>query len=115
MKLDLFGNTVSDTWQLWMIKKMFQIHRESPELDFLKMNEMKDADIKLKLIRLINSQKGALLHELYPIVANKRYKEKSRKESLPVIELGYKELSEDKEREEDAVEWIEGTLNSEGL
>jgi len=29
--------------------------------------------------------------------------------------MGYKEMSEDQEREEEAFEWIEGTLNSEEL
>lgn len=76
---------------------------------------MSEADIKLKLIRLIDSLKGEILLELHEMILNKLYKERSEEEPLSSIALGYKEMSEDEEREEEAFEWIEGTLNSEEL
>lgn len=72
---------------------------------------MSEADIKLRIIRLVDSQQGELLRELYDMILNKLYQEKCEEEHLSVIEMGYKEMSEDQEREEDAFEWIEGTLN----
>ena len=76
---------------------------------------MSESDIKLRLIRLIVSQRGEVLQELYQIIMNRLYREKTEGESLSALELGYKEMSEDTEREKDAFEWIEGTLNADEL
>ena len=76
---------------------------------------MSEADIKLRIIRLIDSQQGEILQELYELILNKLYQTRQEEEPLSGIEIGYKEMSEDKEREEEAFEWIEGTLHSEDL
>jgi hypothetical protein len=76
---------------------------------------MSEADIKLKIIRLIDSQQGEMLQELYELILKKLYKERQDDEPLSPIEIGYKEMSEDKGREEEAFEWIEGTLHSDDL
>lgn len=76
---------------------------------------MSEADIKLRIIRLIDSQKGEMLQELYHMILNKLYKEESTKEKESPLEVAYREMSEDREREEEAFDWIEGTLNSEEL
>ena len=72
---------------------------------------MSEADIKLKIIRLIDSQQGQALLELYDLILRKLYKENGKKEPLSALELAYKEMAEDHEREQEAFEWIEGTLN----
>lgn len=76
---------------------------------------MSEADIKLRIIRLIDSQQGKVLRELYEMILNKLYQEKQEEEPLSALERGYKEMSEDQEREAEAFEWIEGTLNSDEL
>ncbi len=76
---------------------------------------MSEADIKLRIIRLIDSQQGEILQELYELILNKLYQDRREEEPLSAIEIGYKKMSEDKEREEEAFEWIEGTLHSEDL
>lgn len=72
---------------------------------------MNDAEIKLQLIRLIDSQQGRKLLELYELVQSKLLPTKEIEPDLSPIELGYKEMSEDLEREEEAMEWIECTNN----
>ncbi|MBP9873935.1 MAG: hypothetical protein KBC60_07840 [Haliscomenobacter sp.] len=76
---------------------------------------MSESELKLKMIQLIVSQKGEVLQELYQLILSRVYKEKERKDLLSSLEVGYQKMSEDQEREEDAFEWIEGTLNSEEL
>lgn len=76
---------------------------------------MSEADIKLRIIRLIVSQEGEVLQEIYQMILNKLYKERAKDEPLSAMERSYREMSEDKEREEEALGWIEGTLNSEEL
>ena len=76
---------------------------------------MSESELKLKMIQLIVSQKGEVLQELYQLILSRVYKEKERKDLLSSLEAGYQKMSEDQEREEDAFEWIEGTLNSEEL
>lgn len=76
---------------------------------------MSESEIKLKIIRLIDSQNGETLKELYEMILNKLYKKKEEGDPLSPLEEGYKAMSEDEEREEEALEWIEGTLNSEEL
>ena len=76
---------------------------------------MSEADIKLQIIRLIDSQQGEVLRELYEMILHKLYQDEQKGELLSALEQGYKKMSEDREREEEAFEWIEGTLNSEEL
>lgn len=76
---------------------------------------MSDSEIKLRIIRLIVSLKGDALKELYQIILSKLNKNRGQIAPTSLIEHGYKEMSEDPEREKDAFEWIEGNLNSEEL
>ncbi|MEY3368739.1 MAG: hypothetical protein RI973_1894 [Bacteroidota bacterium] len=76
---------------------------------------MSEIEIKLRIIRLIISQKGDILQELYNLILSKLFKEKKQPTPLSALESGYKEMSEDVEREKEALEWAEGTLNGETL
>ncbi len=76
---------------------------------------MRDSEIKLKIIRLIDRQNGETLNELYELILSKLQKTEKEYPSSYSIEQGYKDMSEDHEREQNAFEWIEGTLNSEEL
>jgi hypothetical protein len=88
---------------------------KKPEIEINKKKQMSESEIKLKIIRLIDSQNGETLKELYELILAKLYGKKKEEPSLSPIEEGYKAMSEDEEREEEAFEWIEGTLNSEEL
>ena len=79
------------------------------------MTTMSESDLKLRIIRLIDSQHGEVLQELYNLILGKLYGQKQEEEPISTLEKGYQEMAEDKEREEEAFEWIEGTLNSEDL
>ena len=72
---------------------------------------MNDAEIKLQLIRLIDSQQGRKLLELYELVQSKLLPTKEVAHNLSSIELGYKAMSEDLKREEEAIEWVEYANN----
>lgn len=74
---------------------------------------MNEAEIKLHLIRIIDKQKGKTLTELYELVLSKFLKKEQT--VLTPIENGYKEMSQDIIRENEAFDWIENTLNSEDL
>ena len=100
---------------MWAIQRHSEIFLKNTELVDRKSKKMSEADIKLRLIRLIDSQKGEILHELYELILSKLYHEKWEEEPLSAMEIGYKEMSEDKDREEEAFEWIEGTLHSDNL
>ena len=76
---------------------------------------MSESEIKLRIIRLIVSQKGDVLQELYQLILSKLYNEKEQAGPMTSLEAGYKEMSEDIEREQEAFEWVEGTLNNEEL
>lgn len=78
---------------------------------------MSDSEIKLELIRLIDSQGGKTLMRLYELIREEigPGRSKTKQEKLTPLEQGYKAMSEDEEREEEAFGWIEGTLNSEEL
>jgi hypothetical protein len=73
---------------------------------------MNEAEIKLKIIRLIDTQQGQILQELYEMLLNKLNMGKTEKKSH-TLESAYKEMSQDEEREKEAFEWIEGTINFE--
>lgn len=53
---------------------------------------MSEADIKLRIIRLIDSQEGEVLRELYDMILSKLYQEKHEEEPLSLIEKGYREM-----------------------
>lgn len=76
---------------------------------------MSESEIKLRIIRLIVSQKGEILQELYQMILNKLYKESGQAPPMSSLEAGYKAMSEDPDREKEAFEWVEGTLNAEEL
>jgi hypothetical protein len=76
---------------------------------------MSESEIKLRIIRLIVSQKGEILQELYQMILSKLYKEREGAAPISPLEAGYKEMSEDLDREKEAFEWVEGTLNTEEL
>ncbi|WP_338815599.1 hypothetical protein V9L05_23840 (plasmid) [Bernardetia sp. Wsw4-3y2] len=72
---------------------------------------MEEAAIKLELFRIIDSYEDELLQEMYNLI--KEFQEKKEAELNEVLEHGYKAMSEDLEREEEADEWIEGTFETE--
>lgn len=76
---------------------------------------MSEADIKLRIIRLIDSQEGEILEHLYALILGEIHQDKPVTEPLVDLEAAYLEMSEDEEREIAAFEWIEGTLESEDL
>ncbi|MCC5945601.1 MAG: hypothetical protein JJT94_11755 [Bernardetiaceae bacterium] len=73
---------------------------------------MSEADLKLHIIRLIDSQQGEILQEIYSLIVSKLYEEKQETDSLSALEMGYKNMAEDTEREAEAYEWIEHTFDS---
>ena len=75
---------------------------------------MNDAEIKLELIRLIDSQQGEILRDWYQLLQSKLQKN-TTKAKLIALEAGYKAMSEDTEREALAFKQIEGTLNADDL
>jgi hypothetical protein len=75
---------------------------------------MTDAEIKIKLFRLIDSQQGYLLQDIYNLLKVKFGSvKKDEVNLLSDIEVQYKQMADDQNREKDALEWAEGTLNSE--
>lgn len=70
-----------------------------------------EAELKVKIFRLIDTQEGESLQDVYDWLSNK-LREKQAGYSL---EQGYKNMADDKEREQQAYEWIEGTLNTDNL
>ena len=73
---------------------------------------MKEADIKLQIIRLLDSQTGEKLKELHQLILTTLKNEKKSEEPVSTLELGYIEMSKDKDREKEALAWAEGTLNA---
>jgi hypothetical protein len=77
---------------------------------------MSDADLKLELFRLIDHQEGRELRKKYHSLISLIGSLKSKKQDKGIdLEEQYKLLSEDTNREKEAMEWIEGTLNHESL
>ena len=74
---------------------------------------MSDAELKLQMIRLIDQQQGQVLQTIYHLLLSKLKVQKQV--DLTPLELGYQAMAADEEREQEAFEWIEGTLNSEEL
>lgn len=77
---------------------------------------MSDADLKLELFRLIDHQEGTELRKIYNSFISLIAGLRSKKQSIEAdLEKQYKLMSEDASRENEAMEWIEGTLNHESL
>ena len=76
---------------------------------------MSESEIKLELIRPIDSQAGDSMKRLCQLIREEINPIKSnvKQTKLSPLEHGYKLMSEDEEREAEAFEWIEGTLNPE--
>ncbi len=70
-----------------------------------------EAELKVKIFRLIDAQQGESLQEVYDWLSAKL----QEKQALSSIEQGYKNMADDVEREKEAFEWIEGTLNTDEL
>ncbi|MEM1325966.1 MAG: hypothetical protein AAGI23_08440 [Bacteroidota bacterium] len=70
---------------------------------------MSDAELKLQLIRLIDQQHGQALRAIYEFLQSKFKTEPANE--LTHLEAGYQAMAADTEREAEAFEWIEGTLN----
>lgn len=75
------------------------------------MNMTNDAEMKVKIFRLIDTQQGKALQEVYDLLSAKL----RGKNTLSLIEQGYKDMAADEQREREASEWIEGTLNTDEL
>lgn len=70
-----------------------------------------EAELKLEIFRLLDSQHEEDLKEIYDWLSIKVRK----KDNLSDLEIGYRDMAADKDRENEATEWIEGTLNSDEL
>jgi disulfide oxidoreductase YuzD len=70
-----------------------------------------ESDLKVNIFKLIDSQSEESLKEIYEWLTAKTEK----KENAIWLEQGYKDMAADVDREKEANEWIEGTLNSNEL
>lgn len=70
---------------------------------------MSAADIKLQIIKLLDNQPVEVLKHWFDML---QATENSNSKKLKEIELGYKAMAQDAERETEALEWIENTLNA---
>ena len=70
-----------------------------------------EAELKVKIFRLIDAQQGESLQEVYDWLSTKL----QGKEAVSLLEQGYKNMADDVEREQEAFEWVEGTLNTREL
>lgn len=76
---------------------------------------MSDAELKLKIFRLIDNQNSETLYQLYDLILSRLHSSKNEYSTVEDIEAGYKKMALDRERETKAFEWIEGTLDTEEL
>ena len=79
---------------------------------------MSEAELKLSIFRAIDQLSGESLYDLYQYVLEVLKKEEATEDNeleINSLELGYASMSQDVEREKEAIEWIEGTLNTEDL
>lgn len=65
-----------------------------------------EAELKIRIFRLIDTQSEESLQEVYDWLSAKL----QQKEIVSSVELGYKDMAADEEREQAAFEWLEGTL-----
>ena len=70
-----------------------------------------EAELKIKIFRLIDTQAEESLQEVYDWLSAKL----REKEAVSSVEQGYKDMAEDEDREQQAFEWIESTLNPSDL
>jgi len=70
-----------------------------------------EAELKLEIFRLLDSQHEEDLKEIYDWLSIKV----GKRNNLSDLENGYRDMAADADREKDAMEWIEGTLNSDEL
>lgn len=83
---------------------------------FTKYNCMvNEAELKVEIFRLIDKQKGETLQNLYQLLVDKLQQEKRYNGEWASLEEGYRAMAADEEREKEALEWAEGTLNTEEL
>ncbi|MCD4678966.1 MAG: hypothetical protein K8S00_01135 [Bacteroidales bacterium] len=74
---------------------------------------MTDAEIKLELFRLIDNQPLDILFDIYDLLKTKFETSKRREiNTVSDIDSQYKKMAKDQNREKEALEWIEGTLNT---
>ena len=70
-----------------------------------------EAELKVKIFRLIDAQQRESLQEVYDWLSARL----QEKQTVSSIEQGYKNMADDVEREQEAFEWVEGTLNTDEL
>ncbi len=70
-----------------------------------------EAELKVKIFRLVDAQQGESLQEVYDWLSEKL----QEKEIVSSLEQGYKRMAADEEREKEAFEWVEGTLNTDDI
>lgn len=70
-----------------------------------------EAELKVKIFRLIDAQQGESLQEVYDWLSTKL----QGRETVFSIEQGYRDMAADEVREQKAFEWVEGTLNTDEL
>ena len=70
-----------------------------------------EAELKVKIFRLVDAQQGESLQEVYDWLSEKL----QEKETVSSLEQGYKNMAADEEREKEAFEWVEGTLNTDDI
>ena len=67
-----------------------------------------EAELKVEIFRLIDTQREESLREVYTWLSNRLQSQ----EVEPSVEQGYKRMAADEAREQEAAEWIEGTLDA---
>ncbi len=75
---------------------------------------MSSAEIKIELFRLIDNQEESVLLDLYKMVIE-RLQFKNSQKPPSILANGYEAMANDKEREQEAMDWIEGTANFQEL
>ena len=76
---------------------------------------MSDAELKLEIIRLIDNQNSETLHALYELILSRIESKRIEYNSVRDITFGYEQMAQDQDRENEAFEWIEGTIDTEEL
>lgn len=76
---------------------------------------MSDAELKLEIIRLIDNQNSETIQTLYELILSRVESTKNEYKSVRDIAYGYEKMAQDEERENEAFEWIEGTLVHQSL
>ncbi len=74
-----------------------------------------EAELKIKIFRLIDGQEGENLQKLYQLLLENLQSEKNVYHHWTSLEERYRAMATDEEREKEALEWVEGTLNTEEL